>query len=80
MARWSVGRVTLLGDACHSMLPFLGQGANSAIEDGFGLARALTELHGDIPTILERYEKARRDRTRRAVEGSATAVAPSDRP
>jgi salicylate hydroxylase len=74
MERWSVGRVTLLGDACHSMLPFLGQGANSAIEDGFILARALTELDLDIPWKLERYERARRDRTRRAVEGSADNI------
>jgi salicylate hydroxylase len=74
MERWSVGRVTLLGDACHSMLPFLGQGANSAIEDGYVLARALTELDGDIPSQLLRYENARRDRTRRAVEGSADNI------
>ena len=74
MERWSVGRVTLLGDACHSMLPFLGQGANSAIEDGLILARALTELEGDIASRLLRYENARRDRTRRAVEGSADNI------
>jgi salicylate hydroxylase len=74
MERWSIGRVTLLGDACHSMLPFLGQGANSAIEDGFILARALTELDGDIASRLLRYENARRDRTRHAVEGSADNI------
>ena len=74
MERWSIGRVTLLGDACHSMLPFLGQGANSAIEDGYILARALTELDSDIASRLLRYEKARRDRTRRAVEGSADNI------
>jgi salicylate hydroxylase len=74
MARWSVGRVTLLGDACHSMLPFLGQGANSAIEDGLILARALTEVEGDMASHLARYENARRERTRRAVEGSADNI------
>ena len=74
MDRWSIGRVTLLGDACHSMLPFLGQGANSAMEDGYVLARALTELQGDVPSRLERYENARRNRTRRAVEGSADNI------
>ena len=74
MERWSSGRVTLLGDACHSMLPFLGQGANSAMEDGYVLARALTELKGDIPSRLLRYENARRERTRRAVEGSADNI------
>jgi salicylate hydroxylase len=71
MERWTVGRVTLLGDACHSMVPFLAQGANMAIEDGYVLARALTESHADVPTKLLSYERARRERTRRAVEGSA---------
>jgi salicylate hydroxylase len=74
MARWSVGRVTLLGDACHSMLPALAQGAIMAIEDGFVLARALTELGGDIPSRLLRYERARQERTRRTVEGSADNI------
>jgi salicylate hydroxylase len=71
MERWSAGRVSLLGDACHSMVPALAQGAVMAIEDGYMLARALTELDGDIPSRLQRYEGARRERTRRAVEGSA---------
>src|SRR5262249_33588080 len=39
--RWSLGRVSLLGDACHAMVPYLGQGANSAIEDAFVLGRCL---------------------------------------
>ena len=75
MPHWTVGRVTLLGDACHSMVPFLAQGAVMAIEDGSMLARALTELGDDIPSRLTRYEDARRDRTRRAVEGSADNIA-----
>ena len=70
MERWSVGRVSLLGDACHSMVPFLAQGANMALEDGYILARAMTEGDGDIPSRLLQYENARRERTRRAVEGS----------
>ena len=74
MERWTVGRVTLLGDACHSMVPFLAQGAVMAIEDGFMLGRALGTLDGDIPSRLERYENARRERTRRAVEGSADNI------
>jgi salicylate hydroxylase len=41
MERWSVGRVTLLGDACHPTLPFLGQGAVMAIEDAYVLAGCL---------------------------------------
>jgi salicylate hydroxylase len=74
MERWSVGRVSLLGDACHSMVPFLAQGAIMAIEDGYLLARALTESSGDISQRLLRYENARRERTRRAVEGSADNI------
>ena len=70
MPRWSVGRVTLLGDACHSMLPMLAQGAVMAIEDGYILARCLSE-GADVPAALARYEEARRERTRKVVEGSA---------
>ena len=44
MERWSKGYCTLLGDACHSMVPFLAQGAVMAIEDGFVLARCLGEV------------------------------------
>ena len=74
LARWTVGRVTLLGDACHSMVPFLAQGAVMAIEDAFVLGRALTELTDDIPARLLRYENARRERTRLAVEGSSDNI------
>ena len=73
MVRWSVGRVTLLGDACHSMVPFLAQGAVMAIEDGFILARCLREF--SLPEALVRYENARRERARRAVEGSSDNIA-----
>ena len=75
MPRWTAGCVTLLGDACHSMVPFLAQGAVMAMEDGLILARALTELNGDVASRLARYEEARRERTRRAVEGSADNIA-----
>ena len=40
LPRWSVGRMTLLGDACHPMYPFMGQGAAQAIEDGAALPPA----------------------------------------
>jgi salicylate hydroxylase len=70
MPKWTVGRVTLLGDACHSMLPMLAQGAVMAIEDGYILARCLAEV-ADVPAALARYEEARRERTRKVVEGSA---------
>lgn len=59
---WSVGAVTLLGDAAHPMLPFLGQGAGMVIEDAIVLARLL-EKGGDLPAILARYEELRRPRT-----------------
>jgi salicylate hydroxylase len=62
MDTWSQGRITLLGDAAHPMLPFMGQGAAMAIEDAVVLARCI-EGAGDIPSALQRYEKARLDRT-----------------
>ena len=42
LSRWSIGRTTLLGDACHPMYPFMGQGAAQAIEDGAALAACLS--------------------------------------
>ena len=70
MQRWSLGRVTLLGDACHPTLPFLAQGAGMALEDGLILARCL-EQFSDVDTALKRYESARIERTSRVVRGSA---------
>ena len=69
LERWTMNRVTLAGDAAHSMLPFLAQGAVMAIEDGCVLARCLAKY--DVPAALTHYENARKDRTRRTVEGSA---------
>ena len=71
LERWTVGCVTLLGDACHPTLPFLAQGAVMAIEDGYVVARALKEYGADVRLALERYESARRDRTARMVRGFA---------
>ena len=70
MPKWTRDRVTLLGDACHSMLPMLAQGAVMAIEDGYILARCLAET-SEVTKALSRYEAARRERTRKVVEGSA---------
>jgi salicylate hydroxylase len=70
MADWTRGRVTLLGDACHSMLPMLAQGAVMALEDGFVLARCV-DKYGVEPAALKAYEAARRERANRAVNGSA---------
>lgn len=71
MPRWSYGRVTLLGDACHPTLPFLAQGAVMALEDGFILARCLEKWKSDPVTALQHYEQARMERTARVVNGSA---------
>lgn len=68
---WSVGRVSLLGDACHSMVPYLGQGANMAIEDAAVLARCIDAHRNNMPAALKRYEDARLQRTTRVVHASA---------
>jgi salicylate hydroxylase len=61
LPRWSTDRVSLLGDAAHPMLPFLGLGSAMAIEDGLVLGRALAASPG--PEGLARYEAVRRPRT-----------------
>ena len=71
MARWSEGHVTLLGDACHAMLPMLAQGAVMALEDGFILARCFEKYGEDIPAALQAYETARRERANKTITGSA---------
>jgi len=62
LARWSVGKVTLLGDACHPMLPFVAQGAAQAMEDGLTLSSCLHK-YDDIAEALARYEALRLPRT-----------------
>ena len=69
LPRWSVGRVTLLGDACHPMYPFMAQGAAQAIEDGAALA-ALLAQGGDPAEALRRYERIRLPRVTRLQEMS----------
>jgi salicylate hydroxylase len=60
---WSRGRLTLLGDAAHPMLPHLGQGANQAIEDGMALATILARANQKtVATALLAYEGLRRER------------------
>jgi salicylate hydroxylase len=65
LTRWSSGRLTLLGDAAHPMLPHLGQGVNQALEDAVALATLLGACAGpdDVPRALASYENLRRDRT-----------------
>jgi salicylate hydroxylase len=67
---WARGRLCLMGDAAHPTLPFLAQGANMALEDGFLLARCLTELD-DVPRALRTFESLRLQRTSRIVQGAA---------
>jgi salicylate hydroxylase len=60
---WTKGRLTLLGDAAHPMLPHLGQGANQAIEDGMALATILGQVdNAAVPAALLAYERLRRER------------------
>ena len=66
LPHWSVGRTTLLGDACHPMYPFMGQGAAQAIEDAAALAACLVAAgNGDPAESLRRYERLRLPRVTR---------------
>jgi 2-polyprenyl-6-methoxyphenol hydroxylase-like FAD-dependent oxidoreductase len=70
---WGTGRVTLLGDAAHAMLPHTGQGASQALVDAVSLARAL-EGDRDLPRALRAYENARIGKTAALVrQGRRTA-------
>lgn len=62
---WVTKSVAVLGDAAHPMMPWFGQGAAAAIEDGVILARALAAADGDVATGLKRYEAARHERVTR---------------
>ena len=60
---WTKGRLTLLGDAAHPMLPHLGQGANQSIEDGMALATILDQVStATVPGALLAYDRLRRER------------------
>jgi salicylate hydroxylase len=62
---WSVGRVTLLGDAAHPMLQYLAQGAGQAIEDAVVLGAALRATAGNPGLAFRKYEQVRYLRTGR---------------
>ena len=80
METWSKGRVTLLGDACHPTLPFLGQGGVMSIEDGYVVAACLDKYFSEPGVAFARYEDIRKDRTsmvvRKASENKASAFEP----
>lgn len=93
LAHWSVGRVTLLGDAAHPMTPNLGQGACQAMEDAVALAACLSAKPSDTVAALADYERERMPRAHRVVEmarelgrrghtpdGWRTALASTERP
>jgi len=65
LPQWSAGRVTLLGDSCHPMLPFMGQGAAQAIEDAATLKGGLEKFSDDVPAALRLYERLRLPRASR---------------
>jgi salicylate hydroxylase len=81
MARWSRGRITLLGDACHPTLPFLGQGAVMAIEDAYVVSACIEKYFDDPMMALMRYEEIRRERTaavvRKAHENRSQIFSPA---
>jgi len=80
LATWTKGCITLLGDACHPTLPYQGQGAAMAVEDGAVLGRLLGLLNSEplfkgtstnfIPEILNLYETIRKSRTTINVQGA----------
>jgi salicylate hydroxylase len=71
---WSSGRITLLGDAAHPMVPFLAAGAGQSIEDAWTLARVLARRRDDVPGALLEYERRRLPRTTRIQAGARAVV------
>ena len=68
---WTKGRLSLLGDAAHPMLPHLGQGANQSIEDGIALATILARADRNTASAaLLAYERLRRERVASVQRGA----------
>ena len=65
---WTKGKVALIGDAAHAMLPFMAQGAVMAMEDAAILARAIDEVKGPVEIRLKAYERARKARVCKVVK------------
>ena len=69
--QWVDGNVTLLGDACHPMTPYMAQGAAMAIEDAAVLSRCLEGVDASgVADALRRFEATRKERTTRVQETS----------
>ncbi len=71
---WTSGRITLLGDAAHPMVPFLAAGAGQSIEDAWTLARVLSRKQNDVPGALLEYQRRRLPRTTRIQAGARAVV------
>ncbi|MGF6740937.1 FAD-dependent monooxygenase [Paraburkholderia atlantica] len=75
LGRWSKGRVTLIGDAAHALVPHHGQGANQSIEDAVVLAAQLAKAGpGNWREAQEAYERLRRGRTRKVQYASISTA------
>ena len=70
---WVSGRIALMGDAAHAMLPYHAQGAVQSIEDAWVLARTLELSANDLPAALERFESLRYARANLMVQQSRSA-------
>ena len=66
LAWWGRGRITLLGDAAHPVLPHTGQGAAQALEDAVALGLSLRP-DSAVEPALRRYESVRNRRTRKVI-------------
>jgi len=67
LLQWGAGRITLLGDAAHPVLPHTGQGAAQALEDAVALGIVLSKRDEDVEPALREYERVRSWRTRRLI-------------
>ena len=70
---WVSGRIGLIGDAAHAMLPYHAQGAVQSIEDACVLALTLQQYARDVPEALERYQALRYQRANLLVQQSRNA-------
>lgn len=71
METWRKGNACLIGDACHPMLPFLAQGANIAIEDGYAMGECVAAYEGQYEKAFSAFEAMRKTRADSVVAGSA---------